>query len=43
VIYQPEERRIERFRVKYDIEAVQQKIRQSGLPEFLAERLAEGR
>ncbi|MBT5738590.1 MAG: metallophosphoesterase family protein [Planctomycetes bacterium] len=43
VIYEPEERRIERFRVEYDIEAVQQKIRQSGLPEFLAERLAEGR
>ncbi|MDE0960656.1 MAG: metallophosphoesterase family protein [Planctomycetota bacterium] len=42
-IYQPEERRIERFRVEYDIEAVQQKIRQSGLPEFLADRLAEGR
>jgi len=43
VIYQPEEGRVERFRVEYDIEKVQEKIRNSGLPEFLAERLEEGR
>jgi diadenosine tetraphosphatase ApaH/serine/threonine PP2A family protein phosphatase len=43
VIYEPEQARIERFRVAYDIEKVQQKIRDCGLPEFLADRLAEGR
>ena len=43
VVYEPDQARIERFRVDYDIEKVQQKIRDCGLPEFLADRLAEGR
>ncbi|MDB4693681.1 metallophosphoesterase, partial [Akkermansiaceae bacterium] len=30
-------------RVEYDIETTQKKIRDAGLPEMLAERLADGR
>lgn len=38
-----ENRRVTRFRVPYDITAVQGKIRAAGLPEFLASRLESGR
>lgn len=43
VIYDSEKKQIERHRISYDIETVQQKILDCGLPGFLAERLAEGR
>lgn len=43
VIYEPDNALIERFRVPYDIPTVQDKILNSGLPEFLADRLPEGR
>lgn len=43
VIYDLEKNQIERHRIAYDIEAVQQKIADCGLPGFLAERLSEGR
>ena len=36
-------RRVSVRRVAYDVEAAQRKIRQAGLPEFLADRLAVGR
>jgi hypothetical protein len=37
------ERSVSFYRVGYDIRATQQKMRQAGLPEELAERLARGR
>jgi Predicted phosphoesterase len=41
-IYTPEDRWIEYRRVAYDIPATQRKIREAGLPESLAVRLAVG-
>jgi len=41
-IYYPEERRIETFRIDYDIAGVQTRIRKSGLPEQHALRLSGG-
>ena len=43
VIFDPEQGMVQRHRIPYDIEAVQAKILESGLPEFLAQRLADGR
>ena len=43
VIFEPETGQLERYRIPYDIETVQAKILESGLPDFLAHRLAEGR
>ena len=43
VIYDTQKQRIDWHRIPYDVEAVQKKIRDCGLPEFLADRLAEGR
>ena len=43
VIYDSAKKQIERHRIPYDIEAVQKKIIDCGLPGFLAERLSEGR
>ncbi|MGE4632496.1 MAG: metallophosphoesterase, partial [Planctomycetota bacterium] len=43
VIYDTDKQCIDRYRISYDIQAVQEKIIACGLPEFLAERLAEGR
>jgi predicted phosphodiesterase len=42
LIYSPEDRVITFYRVPYDVESAQNKIRQAGLPELLAERLARG-
>jgi diadenosine tetraphosphatase ApaH/serine/threonine PP2A family protein phosphatase len=42
VIYEPMEKRLTYRRLEYDIEAAQAKIREAGLPERLAERLATG-
>ncbi len=42
VIYHEATRRIEFRRVSYDIAGAQKKIRDAGLPEMLAERLAKG-
>lgn len=41
-LYDPQARKIRFRRVEYDIEAAQAKIREAGLPERLAERLAVG-
>jgi len=41
-IYDNEEKKYELFRVEYNINETQSKIRKSGLPEFLAERLELG-
>lgn len=41
-IYDSEAKKYELFRAEYDIGQTQSKIRQSGLPEFLAERLELG-
>jgi len=43
VIYSPSERIVEFRRLPYDIETAQRKIRDAGLPERLASRLAQGR
>jgi diadenosine tetraphosphatase ApaH/serine/threonine PP2A family protein phosphatase len=43
VRYDPEARRVEWVRYEYPIEAVQQKMRDAGLPAFLVERLSVGR
>lgn len=42
-LYDSEQRTVTFFRVKYDIEKAQQRIREAGLPERLADRLAFGR
>ena len=42
VLYNPKERTIRFRRLEYDIAAAQAKIREAGLPERLAERLAVG-
>ena len=42
-IVDTERRRVSVRRVAYDVAAAQRKIRQAGLPEFLADRLAAGR
>ncbi|MBI3291778.1 MAG: metallophosphoesterase family protein [Elusimicrobia bacterium] len=41
-LYDSESRLLEFHRVSYDVQAAQKKIRQAGLPEFLADRLALG-
>ena len=41
-LYDPQARKISFRRIEYDIEAAQAKIREAGLPERLAERLAVG-
>lgn len=43
VVYAPEERRVTLHRVEYDVQACQDKIREAGLPERCATRLAQGR
>lgn len=43
LIYDDEESAVEIKRVVYDVKTAQDKIMRSGLPEFLASRLAEGR
>lgn len=43
LIYHPAERTVEFRRLPYDIETAQRKIREAGLPERLAARLAQGR
>jgi predicted phosphodiesterase len=43
VLYDPDERLIIFYRIEYDIETAQEKIRAAGLPEHLANRLAAGR
>ena len=42
-IYDEDERQVETFRIPYDIARSAEKIREAGLPEFLAERLLVGR
>lgn len=42
-VYDLEKRTLEFRRIEYDIETTQEKIRKAGLPESLAERIAEGR
>jgi diadenosine tetraphosphatase ApaH/serine/threonine PP2A family protein phosphatase len=42
-LYDSDQRTVTFFRVKYDIEKAQQQIRDAGLPERLADRLALGR
>ena len=42
-IYDLDQKRVALRRVEYDIKATQRKIRAAGLPEMLAERIAEGR
>ncbi len=42
-ILHPDRQVVEQRRVKYDLETAQRKIREAGLPERLAERLAVGR
>ncbi|HEY1582897.1 MAG TPA: metallophosphoesterase family protein [Chthoniobacterales bacterium] len=42
-IYHPDRNLVEQRRVKYDLETTQRKIRQAGLSERLADRLAVGR
>jgi predicted phosphodiesterase len=42
-IYTPDENKVELYRVEYDIQTCQQKIRDAGLPEKLAARLEIGR
>jgi diadenosine tetraphosphatase ApaH/serine/threonine PP2A family protein phosphatase len=43
VLYDMDAQTIELRRLDYDIESAQRKIREAGLPERLAERLAYGR
>ncbi len=43
VVHDPVERLIVFYRIEYDIDTAQQKIRDAGLPEHLAARLAAGR
>ncbi|NOY82247.1 MAG: metallophosphoesterase family protein [Kiritimatiellaeota bacterium] len=43
VMYDPDDRMVRLHRVEYDIQACQEKIREAGLPERLAQRLAAGR
>jgi hypothetical protein len=43
VIYTPEERVVEYWRMPYDVAAAQQKILDAGLPEVLATRHKLGR
>jgi len=43
VLYNPEERFLIYYRLPYDVERAQRKIRRAGLPPLLAERLAAGR
>ena len=43
VIYHALDRFVELRRVEYDIQTTQEKIRNAGLPERLATRIAEGR
>jgi diadenosine tetraphosphatase ApaH/serine/threonine PP2A family protein phosphatase len=43
VVFTPSSRHVEIHRVEYDIEACQRKIRDAGLPDRLADRLALGR
>jgi len=43
IVYDTQARSATFFRLDYDIAAVQEKIRRSGLPEVLADRLATGR
>ncbi len=43
VIYDTESKTVQLKRIGYDFKVTQKKILQAGLPEFLAERLAEGR
>jgi diadenosine tetraphosphatase ApaH/serine/threonine PP2A family protein phosphatase len=42
-IYDAERRDVELVRVEYDRQKTADKVRQAGLPRFLAERLMEGR
>lgn len=42
LVYTPEENIVEFFRVPYEIGQAQEKIRQAGLPDVLADRLATG-
>ena len=41
-VYDSDTKKVSRFRVPYDVEAVQKKILEAGLPERLAWRLAQG-
>jgi len=41
-IYESEKNKVSFFRMKYDIEKAQDKIRKAGLPPSLAERLSLG-
>ena len=41
-IYDTETREVKLLRVSYDLETAQRKIREAGLPPFLADRLANG-
>jgi diadenosine tetraphosphatase ApaH/serine/threonine PP2A family protein phosphatase len=43
VTYELESRRVQLFRVPYDIEQAQGRIKAAGLPDSFAERLAQGR
>lgn len=43
VLWDEDERRVTVRRVPYDVATAQRKIREAGLPEFLADRLARGR
>jgi diadenosine tetraphosphatase ApaH/serine/threonine PP2A family protein phosphatase len=43
VVYDPEARLLTYYRLFYDVETAQRKIRRSGLPPLLADRLALGR
>ena len=42
-VYTPSNNTVQLYRVEYDIETSQAKIREAGLPQKLADRLAEGR
>lgn len=42
-VYDSEQRTVTFFRVKYDVQKAQQRIREAGLPERLADRLTQGR
>ena len=43
VMFEPEKMTMQLYRLEYDIETTQRKIREAGLPETLAERLAMGK
>ena len=43
VIYDPKERTVRFRRLEYDVAAAQARVREAGLPDHLAERLARGR